>query len=179
MKRLIQIIVLLPFMFFGCSDSSNGPQPIRNEFIKGDVSFILKTSVNFEQMINTIFAIGEIHHIKANLYQSSTKFPKDSVQFIKKAFVQYDFIDTALTLIKYDDNYNQWSFYIWIRGFNENNISQWNGLMNQFNMIPIPNVSEHGLLKVEEGKESYWINQLRETGLFEWVDYNYIANIGH
>ena len=180
MKKLFQIIVSIPFIFLGCNDSSNEPQLDEKDYVKGDVSFGLKNTVSFEEMLDTVFSFGEIYQIVFNTAKYSTKFPKDSLEYIKSNIAQYDFIDTSLTLIKYEDNQNQWLFYLWIRGFNETNVSDWYTLRNQFDMLPIQTYSLYGLLKVEEGKESYWINQLKGTGLFEWVDYNYIANIiGH
>jgi len=176
MKRLIQIIFIIPFIFFGCSDSTTEP---KSEYVKGDISFTLKASVDFQEMINTVFSLGEIYQIKANLYESSNVFPEDSIQYIQSIFAQYNFIDTSLTSIKFYDNKGQWEFYLWIRGFKEVNISQWGLLKNQFNMIPISDVKIYGLIKIEEGKESYWINRLKETELFDWVDYTYIANIGY
>mgnify|MGYP001248672416 CR=1 FL=1 len=177
MKSLIQIVLMisLPFVFFSC-DSSNEPQT--NDFIKGDVSFGLKSSVTFEQIIDNVFTIEEIQTIKAGLYNSSTQFPEDSLHFIESTFYQLDFIDTALTTIKYSDN-NNWLLNIGIRGFNENNIVKWYDLQSQFNMNPISTYKIYGLFKVEEGKESYCIDRLKETGLFDWLDYNYVANISH
>ena len=106
-------------------------------------------------------------------------FQKIVWNLLKQLFAQYEFIDTSLTSIRFEDNNNQWLFFLWIRGFKANNISQWDILKIQFNLIPISNLKAYGLLKVEEGKENYWINKLKETELFEWVDFNYIANIGH
>ena len=175
MKTLFQIIIIVALIFSGC-DSSNEPQT--NDFIKGDVSFGLKPSVTFEQMIDNVFTIEEIQKIKAGLYNSSTQFPEDSLHFIESTFYQLDFIDTTLTTIKYSED-NKWLLNLGIRGFSENNIVQWYDLKSQFNMNPTSSYSIYGLFKVEEGKESYCINRLKETGLFDWLDYNYVANISH
>jgi len=178
MKKLIQMVVFLSFMFFGCSDSSNEPQLNYGDFVKGVVEFKIKNSVSFEQMIDTVFSIAEVYQMEINLYYYSAEFPEDSLQYIQTSFERYNFIGTS-PFIEYDDNQNLWSFYLWIRGFKEENISQWYALKSQFNMFPIPTYALLGLLKVEEGKESYWINQLKGTGLFEWVHYQTIVNIGH
>jgi hypothetical protein len=167
--------MIISLIFSGC-DSSNEPQT--NDFIKGDVSFGLKSSVTFEQMIDNVFTIEEIHKIKVGLRNSSTQFPEDSLHFIESTFYQLNFIDTALTTIRYSDD-NKWLLYLGIRGFSENNIVQWYDLKNQFNMNPTSPYNIYGLFKVEEGKESYCINRLKETGLFDWLDYNYVADIVH
>lgn len=177
MKIIFKNVVFLLLIFWGCNDTSNEPQPIKNEYVKGDVSFRLKTSIDFQEMINTIFQLGEINAIKVNLNESSNVFPEDSLQYIKSVFSRYDFIDTSLTTYKFINDESRWDFYLWIRGFKEINISDWDTLKNHFNMIPDSDYKVYGLIKIEEGKESYWIDLLMGTNLFEWTDYNYIANI--
>ena len=172
MRIFIQIIILSSLVFWGCNDTSNEPQSNNNEYVKGDVSFLLKTTVDFQEMIDAVFPLGEINAIKINLYESSGAFPQDSLQYLKSIFAQYPFIDTTLTSIKFVNEENHWEFFLWIRDFKENNIPDWSTLKNQLNMIPLSNLKAYGLFKIEEGKESYWINLLKNTNLFEWVDYN-------
>lgn len=167
----------LSLLLMSCEDSITIKPTTNDEYIKGDVSFLLKDSVDFNQMIDTVFTLGEIYQIEITLYETSEVLPQDSLQHIKSIFTQYPFIDTALTTFKYDENIMKWKFSLWIRGFNESNISEWEYLENYFNMIPVQNIKPYGLIKVEVGKENYWIDMLKNTNIFEWVDYNYIAHI--
>lgn len=173
MKTFILTLVLLPFIFYGC-DSVNESES--RKYVEGDVSFTPNDDVSFEKLIDTVFTFGTIYQIKFTANKSSS-LPKDSLNYINSSLSHYNFIDTSVTNVTYDSIQTKWEIHLWIRGFCEENIPDWYNLQNQLNLQPVPTYFGYGLLKVEPGKEKYWINKLLDSGLCDWADYNYIADI--
>ena len=178
MNKLFQILIFLPIIFFGCSETTNEPKMNDNFYVKGEVVFGMKPSIELEQVLITIFSIGEIKQIDFNLYQSSDLFPAYSLDYIKSILSNYNFFDTTLTYYFYPAANNRWEFNFFTKDFKLEYLTEWENLRNQLNLYITPGITEFGLLKIDEGKETYWINKLRETDVFEWVDYNHVVS-GH
>ena len=53
-----------------------------------------------------------------------------------------------------------------ISNFNQDNISDWNSLVERFNLKHLPSGSQEGILNVPKGREKQWINNLLRTKLF-------------
>jgi len=182
MKILI-FIGLLVFIFYGCSEnksSENGfliNNPPADEYASGDVAFGLQDTVSLEYFAAYIYSLSNISIDEIVFFQYSSFLSQDSIQILKSVLESKPYIDSRSHHIFYIQNGTEIIVEFCIKNFKSEHQSDWDSVIDQFNLSHYPNYFQLGILKVEVGKEKEWIDYLSDNELFRFVELNYIGRI--
>jgi len=163
-------------LIFGSEEEIIRPTNNYKTYVEGEIVVGLTNSLSFEEFLDTVFPLGEIKNVEVSNINYSTDLPENKKEILEKYLSQFDFID-RYSRVKYLEDDKMWNIEFWISGFGKENISDWYKIVKELNLKHIPNRSQSVLLRVEKGKEKYWINKLSALKLFRYVDLNYITTV--
>jgi hypothetical protein len=172
--------VLLTMLLTGCYNDRgiNFPYPENNnynnkpvggevkQFVPGEVNFLLKDSVSFETLADTIYSYNNLSIDNVSGLQYTSDFFPDSAQTIDSVLNSRAYINNLNVTVSYLQSGAKMMIAFGISNFNQDYISDWNSLVKRFNLEHLPSGSQEGILKVPDGRENLWINNLLHTKLF-------------
>lgn len=179
-KIILTFSFLIILSLFACTDDESTILSSNDEYVPGElvVGIIPQTEISqaFELMNQYNFYIDH-----ASGFEYSSPWPEDSLEHI----TQY------LSAISYLNNqgFGPGAFYheienkiIIIPFFTEMDSANQLDWLNQIDILQLEESNTdfaHLLIKVPVGKEIYWRDELKKSGIVEWVELNYIAHITH
>ena len=174
MKKLILVSIVL-LVFIGCSDKGIIIDPFFGQnYYPGDVVFGLKDSVSLDEFANYIYSLNNIFIGKVSRLRYKTEFPQDSLQIIKSELESKLYIRSDVSKVTFLNDESKILVEFRVKNFGAEDIKDWESLTERFQLQHSPQMFQLGILKVEVGKETEWINYLSNSKLFRFVELNYI-----
>jgi len=176
--KIILLIMLLSFLI-GCSNKdipNNSEKPFL-DYAPGDVSIGLNDNVSLEEVANYVYSFNNISINQIVAFQYYSNLPKESMDTIKSALELKRYIWNGTIRVSYSDSLSKIMVEFWVQNFNYEDRKDWESFKEQFLLTHSPYHYQVGLLKVEPGKEYEWIQILSKSGLFTFVELNYITHV--
>lgn len=178
MKNII--LILLVIILFGCSEKKSSENNLvtnpSEEFAPGEVAFGINDTVSLEGFAAYIYSLSEITINSVVFFEYSLNLPQDSIQILKSLLESKHYIDSGSVSISYIEEGQKTIIKFWIGKFSSEDQSDWQSVVEQFNLSHYPNYFQLGILKVKIGKEKEWINYLSDKELFRFVELNYVTH---
>jgi hypothetical protein len=175
------LLIILATLLIGCSNNkiSNDTlveAPIMNH-VPGDVSIGLNDNVSLEDVANYIYSFNNISINSIVGFQYYSDLPKERMDTLKSVLESKTYILNGTLYTYYIDSLSKIMVEFSVGKFCYADSKDWESLKEQFLLTHLPYHYQGGLLKVEPGKEYEWIQILSKSGLFRFVELNYITHI--
>jgi hypothetical protein len=176
MKNII--LLILSSFLIGCSNKdipNNSEKPFL-DYVPGDVSIGLNDNVSLEDVANYIYSFNNILINSIVGFQYYSDLPKERMDTLKSVLESKTYILNGTLYTSYIDSLSKILVEFSIGKFSYADIRDWESFKEQFLLKHLPYHYQGGLLKVEPGKEYEWIQFLSKSGLFRFVELNYITH---
>jgi len=179
MKIILSII--LSTLLIGCSNNKISKDTLVEaplmDHVPGDVSIGLNDNVSLEDAANYIYSFNNISINSIVGFQYYSDLPKERLDTLKSALESKTYIMNGTVYTSYIDSVSKIMVEFSIGKFSYADIRDWESFKEQFLLTHLPYHYQGGLLKVEPGKEYRWIQFLSKSGIFRFVELNYITHV--
>lgn len=168
-------------MLIGCSDNKISKDTLVEtpimDHVPGDVSIGLNDNVSLEDVANYIYSFNNISINSIVGFQYYSGLPKAKMDTLKSSLESKTYILNGTVYTFYIDSLSKIMVEFSVSKFCYADIKDWESFKVQLLLTHLPYHYQGGLLKVEPGKEYEWIQLLSKSGLFRFVELNYITHI--
>ena len=174
------LLIVLATLLIGCSNNKISKDTLVEspimDHVPGDVSIGLNDNVSLEDFANYIYSFNNISINSIVGFQYYSGLPKAKMDTLKSALESKTYILNGTIYTSYIDSLSKIMVEFSVGKFCYADIKDWGSFKEQFLLTHLPYHYQGGLLKVEPGKEYEWIQLLSKSGLFRFVELNYITH---
>ena len=172
MLRTLSVVVILTVLI-ACHKKSAAP-----EFVKGDVLTGIKGNVPIDSVFAVFNRLGlqikEVHNFTYSAPYDSSQFDSVCAYLNTKPYI--DSVNWKAH-IAYNSKFTGPVYFSTFFNMNTANQADCLNTISQLHLVDLHDTFTSVYLRVPEGSEQYWVDQLSKNSIIRWAELNYVVHV--